>query len=115
MPDPRRVLTLEKKLGFIWADKGISKLRGESCKVGVVKDMIKDVDKVKVESVHVLPSELRRSTSFNNHCRALFEKHAHRLWPRPPIDRSAWLVEAAVNDWEGHYTRDLYVGEHDSE
>ncbi|KAF2210227.1 hypothetical protein CERZMDRAFT_86284 [Cercospora zeae-maydis SCOH1-5] len=41
-----------------------------------------------------------------------FDKLAPSLWPSADVDRTAWLVIATSNDWDGLYPRDLY---HDQE
>lgn len=112
MPDSRRVTNIEKKLGFKW-ERGLSRTKGESCKIRLVKHLIDDIDDLKQEWVGVLPSQLRKRADFETSCLKLYEKHAPRIWPDPPADRSAWLVDANVNSWDGMYPHDLTVGKHD--
>ena len=114
MPDNIRVLRFEKQLGFLW-EWGMSRNTAESNKVPAVKRLREDIDKAKARCVTILPRELRRSANFQNLCRKLFERHARHVWPPPPADRSAWLVDATENNWDGLYVRNLYFGEHDNE
>lgn len=112
MPDSRRVTNIEKKLGLKW-ERGVSLAKRESCKVRVIKRLVDDIDELKQKYVSVLPSQLRHMEQFNSDCYELYKKHAPRLWADPPADRSAWLVNASVNTWNGLYTRDLFVGKDD--
>ena len=113
MPDARRVTNAEKRLGFRWP-RGISRAQGESCKIRVIRSLIDGIDELKYKWFDLLPRELRRRPQFEEDCLDLYALHAHRIWPDPPADRRAWLVQASRNSWDGLYPRDLYIGEHDS-
>lgn len=112
MPDSRRVTTIERRLGFKWK-LGISRSKAESCKIRIIKALSDDIDDAKHKWVHIAPKELRNHSGFEQHCLTLYDKHAHRIWPPPPTDRSAWLVDADFNDWDGEYPRNLSTDQHD--
>ena len=113
MPDFRRVTNIEKRLGFKW-ENGLSRSKRESCKVRIVKQLIDDIDELKQRWVGALPSELRRRQEFEDECLGLYGDYAHRIWADPPADRSAYLVDASSNNWNGMYTCDLYISQHDN-
>lgn len=111
MPDSRRVLNIEKEMGFKWK-RGLSRAKRESCKVQIVKNLIDDIDILKQNWVDTPSSQLRTEELFQYDCVELFEKYAPVLFPPLPADRSAWLVSAAVNDWDGLYPVDLTISKH---
>ena len=112
MPTARRVTDSERRLGFRW-HRGLSRTKGESCKIPLIKLLIEEIDKVKQRWVNVLPSVLRKTVQFEEQCLELYSRFAPRIWANPPADRNAWLVQSSENDWNGLYPHDLFVDELD--
>lgn len=108
MPEKLKILELEKKCGFKW-ERGISRTwKQGSSDFFPVKGFLDDIESLKQKFVHVATSQLRCSAEFTQLWEQLFMTYGPQLWPSPPIDTSAWLVDPEVNDWEGLYPRTLY-------
>ena len=112
MPDVHRVTNTEKRLGFRWP-RGFSRTKGESCKIRVIESLIDGIDRLKRKWLDTPSTELRKWAQFEKDCLDLYALYAHRIWADPPANRSAWLVQASENSWNGLYPRDLSIGEDD--
>ena len=110
MSADRSILTLEHKLGFRW-ERGLSRQTEESCQIPFIADMLSEIDALKEQYVHNGPADLRKSLAFRDNCDSIFEDYAPKIWPSPPAYRDGWLVQSKLNDWGGHYTRDLTYAE----
>lgn len=106
MPHFRRVIDIEKMLGFKWA-KGFSKNLIESTEVPIIKDLNHDIDDLKQDWAGLPPGVLRKNQKFKEQSLDLFHKYAETLWAPLSTDRSAWLVDATINNWNSLYPRDL--------
>ena len=106
MQDKRKILVIEKSLGFKWP-RGISRKKKDSCQVPKVKALLDDIEPLKRKFQKYLPSKLRDCKEFVDRSEQLFLKYGPQLWPPPPTDTSDWLVDAAVNDHGGLYCRNL--------
>ncbi|CAK1359784.1 unnamed protein product [Cercospora beticola] len=99
---------LERQMGFrtgriftrTWEDGPFEALRWE---VDPIIDQVSEA----IES-----TELDITADAKSRIERAFEVLAPTLWPSADTDRTAWLVEAASNNWDGLYPRDLY---HDEE
>ena len=109
MSDSRGVLDIEKQLGFRW-EHGILRCRKESYKVPMVKNFLESIDALKHKWVATSPGRMREDPEFEDDCSDLYDEHASRLWPNPPADRSAWLIDAEDCTWKGLYPRNLTIG-----
>lgn len=105
MQEQRKILDIEKSLGFKWA-RGLSR-QGESLLVPRLRELLRDVDLLKVKFVGLDRQQLWSSTSFKEQCEILFEIYGPDLWPPRSLDRTSWLVSSAVNEYHGLYPRDL--------
>lgn len=106
----RKILKIEKSLGFKWP-YGISRKISESQKVERVEALLTDIRKLQNAFQTYQPYDLRTSfkkSGFGKRCEDLFLSHGPSLWPPPPVDRSSWLVDSKVNNLDGFYPRDLY-------
>jgi hypothetical protein len=113
MQDKRKILNIERSLGFKWP-WGISRKTKESCRVPVVKFLLNETGRLKEKYVDLTPTQLQKCSEFHNDCDMLFAKYGNKLWPSPPADRSAWLVDCNEENWEGQWTKNLdYNDEND--
>ncbi|GIZ38513.1 hypothetical protein CKM354_000192900 [Cercospora kikuchii] len=98
---------LERQMGFrtgrifarTWEDGPFEALRWE---VDPIIDQVSEA----IES-----TELDISADARVRIERAFDRLAPNLWPSADTDRTAWLVEAASNNWDGLYPRDLYHNE----
>jgi hypothetical protein len=110
----RRILTLERRVGFRF-EWGLSRKTGESLQIPGIGGLLAKVDALKERYVDYEPSRLRSTLSFEDNCNCIFAEFAPKVWPRLSTDRDAWLVRSESNSWNNLYNRDLEYFEPEDE
>ena len=106
MQEKRKILNIEKRLGFKFS-RGLSRER-ESSQVLSLRELLTELEDLKVSYRHFSGKDLRSSQHFEDTCLDLFDKYGPGLWPPDGIDRSAWLVDSRSNDLDGLYPHNLH-------
>ncbi|KAK5128325.1 hypothetical protein LTR85_002992 [Meristemomyces frigidus] len=101
-----KILDIERSLG-VWWPLGFSRHK-DRLKIPIVKRLEDGVKKITPVFGAKNQTEIRASEELRVEAERLFKDVGPELWPDAEHDRSAWLTDAAQNDLNGHYPRDLY-------
>jgi hypothetical protein len=66
-----------------------------------MKALLEEIKFLLVKYVGKSTPELRELYQFQTESGNVFARLGDRLWSPAQVDRSAWLVDATVNNWEG--------------
>ena len=100
------VVELEKRLGFRW-DRGLA-VNVKACReVECLTQLLYDIENLQHDFAHQNLRKTPPSRALKDRIEDIFYDYADEIWPLPPVDTSAWLVDANVNNWQGLYPRNL--------
>jgi hypothetical protein len=106
-PEPG-IRKLEKSLGLRF-DHSISQCNKECRRIPVIRSLLKSIEDLKKSFPTLTEAQIARSEELDLEIgKMLIGIHGEKLWPIKGVDRSAWLVDATVDNLGGLYKKNLY-------
>lgn len=111
MSDKRKILLIEKALGFC-LERGVSRQKGR-LQVPQLLDLLDGIQRLKKRYVHLVPREIRSSEQLHDDVALLFRDQGPALWPSfPARDQCCWLIDAEKSSVKDtYYPRNLFFAD----